>query len=781
MPRTAIPSSVRSLPAVAALIAVTTLVAGASTGAQAHAASQAAGQVGSTGLTLAIDSMTPQSASTGSIVKVTGTVTNSTGSSLSGLTVQLYSWDAPFTARELMDSWAGDSASSGSASSGSASSGSASTSLTAEGLPVSIAGPVRPGGSVTWHAQFTSTAAAYQQSGVYPVEAQVSTAAGGQASARTLLPYWTGNASKLKIAWDWPLIDQPHRQACKALTDNSLAASLANAGPDGGGRLNTLLRAASSNPAAKLTWLIDPALLTDVQTMTKGYQTGGTPDCVGSQYQPASTAAQQWLTTLRSATTGEPTVMTPYANVDVAALVHSPGLLDDLQSAYALGQQAAGRVLTTSVMNNSMLFPAGGVADQSVLAALAAREQVSSAVLDSGAMPARDPAVPDDAVTSFRTGAGTRMTVLLADDTLTSVLKQASGNLSGPSQFAVEQRFLAETAMIAAEAPNSSRSVVVSPPETWAPSLPVADALLKLSTSTPWLQPATLSSLVTAHDSYRNAARKLPAANKVGSRELSSGYLAGLKQLGSRLDTFGSMLVQQQGDYSTGLVETLAATESSSWRGGGAAKGAALSERYNEYLQHAEGSVTIVGATGTVSKTGEVVQMAGSSGLVPVTVHNQLQQTVKVHVSATVVTVPGAPANRLTVGGQKTVTIRPGQVGLVKLSVHSAPQGSTTIRVQLSSAGGTPLTFADRPLTIDSTRYGQAILILIAAAIGLLLLTSVFRSGRKRAQASRDSGGAHGGGGAGGGAHGGGAHGGGEGDRSEIGTGIGSGSGGGGG
>ena len=68
----------------------------------------------------------------------------------------------------------------------------------------------------------------------------------------------------------------------------------------------------------------------------------------------------------------------------------------------------------------------------------------------------------------------------------------------------------------------------------------------------------------------------------------------------------------------------------------------------------------------------------------------------------------------------------------MRLPVSSAPQGSTEIQISLTSADGRPLTFVrGNSLTVQSTRYGRAILVLIAAAIGVLLLTSVYRGVRR--------------------------------------------------
>ena len=151
-----------------------------------------------------------------------------------------------------------------------------------------------------------------------------------------------------------------------------------------------------------------------------------------------------------------------------------------------------------------------------MLTNLAAAQHIGTVVLDSSEMPDRTPRVfePDDAVTSVRTAGGRTMTVLLADHVLTGVLAAGdtgSGVLPPSTQFAVSQRFLAETAMIAAEAPDSDRSIVVAPPEDWSPSAALASELLSETTSTPWLAPATLGSLAGARDSDAAIARQRPA------------------------------------------------------------------------------------------------------------------------------------------------------------------------------------------------------------------------------------------------------------------------------
>ena len=126
--------------------------------------------------------------------------------------------------------------------------------------------------------------------------------------------------------------------------------------------------------------------------------------------------------------------------------------------------------------------------------------------------------------------------------------------------------------------------------------------------------------------------------------------------------------------------------------------------------------------------------MAGSSGLVPFTIQNGLQhQAIQVRVVVGVDSTRGR-TSQLTAGRfQDVLVIPPGRSPFVKLPVSSAPQGSTVIHVSLAAADGTPLPYIKhQPIIVLSTRYGRAILFLIGAAIGVLVLTSVFRGVRRR-------------------------------------------------
>jgi Family of unknown function (DUF6049) len=333
---------------------------------------------------------------------------------------------------------------------------------------------------------------------------------------------------------------------------------------------------------------------------------------------------------------------------------------------------------------------------------------------------------PDDAVASLRV-AGLPMNVLLSDNTLTGVLRAgntSSGTLAKNTEFAVRQRFLAETAMIAAEAPDSRRTIVVAPPGGWSPSEALASDLLGETTTTPWLTPTQLTSLSSAADTERAVPRHSPPDTKASPGELSRGYLSAVRVVGDRLGVYQSMLYRPTAAYTRSLDEALLATQSAAWRGGGQPGGAALIHGLSEYVTSAERKVKIISSA--------QVPMGGASGLVPVTIENGLHQAIRVRVVATVVNTPGR-TSQLTIGHfQDVVTIPPQSPSSpVRLPVSSAPQGSTQISLSLTSANGTPLPFTEK-FTVQSTRYGRAILFLIGAAIGVFVLTSLYRAVRRR-------------------------------------------------
>ena len=186
-------------------------------------------------------------------------------------------------------------------------------------------------------------------------------------------------------------------------------------------------------------------------------------------------------------------------------------------------------------------WPTGGKADAGVLTSLASDGGISTVVLSSAEL--SSPATEYDDALGGRTtsGSGTSVSILLADSGITSLLGSASPRATASGQFSLTQDYLADTAMIASEAPALSRSLVVAPPAGWNPSAAEATALLKITRNAPWLKPAGLSALATA--SAKVKAAHLPA-RQVSRSELPASYLDRLKLVDGSATVFTDLLSQ---------------------------------------------------------------------------------------------------------------------------------------------------------------------------------------------------------------------------------------------
>jgi hypothetical protein len=661
-------------------------------------------------VSLSITSVSPAYARPGETVTVSGTITNASAAAMPDLSIQLRSSGTPFSSRGSLQEYAD---------------GTFPADEPVTGAVTTLTKPLAARATVTWSVGLPVNDVPMSVFGVYPLAAQAENASLTPLTvSRTFLPFWPTNKAlqpdKEAIAWIWPLIDQPRQAVCPGLLNNGLAASLAS-----GGRLRELLQAGSQySSTAQLTWAIDPELLANVNTMTKPY-TVGDGGC-GNTTRPASQAAVSWLARLKSATAGQPVFVTPYADADVAALTRS-GMTTDVTHAFTEGRSVATSLLsrnftgsgpTSSTNLTGLAWPADGIADRAVLKNLAANG-IRTVVLDSSTMP---PSPPQDYTPSAQTtasdGTSTPMTVLLSDDTITQIIGTAdSPSDSKATAFAVGQRYLAETAMIAAEQPSIGRSVVVAPPSRWDPPAGLASDLLGETVNAPWLHAVSLSALAAVKDASGQVSRQPPRAHS--KAQLSRALLGQAHQVEQQ----AKLLMSVEQNPSPALKNVASAIESSAWRGGGSAaqQGAALAQQISAYLTGQEGKLTVF----VVHR----VTIGGLKGTVPVSISNGLNYAVNVKLQAD-------PSGGITVRGPPhVVTVPPGQQSIVKIAVTATIVGSSALRIRLLTPQGVPFS-APTTVTIQATHYGTLALVIIAAALGVFVLTAVAR-GFRRARRAR--------------------------------------------
>jgi Family of unknown function (DUF6049) len=699
--------------AVAASVLALTGLAGSRSPAAAATA-----QPGGARASLVITSVTPAYAQPGQKVTVSGTVTNVSSAALEGVSVQLSSSSFPLESRNDLKEYAD---------------GSVNVAVQVTGAVTDLRSRLAPRATLPWSVTLRPSQVPLSGGfGVYPLAAAAdSPVFGSLDEERTFLPYWPGkrgpDPQPQQIAWVWPLIDQPRQAMCTGgLVDNGLAASLAS-----GGRLSGLLEAGSQYASrASLTWAIDPGLLANVATMTKPYQVVGAVHngrCLGKK-QPASQAAAAWLAGLTSATAGQPVLVTPYADADIAALTRY-GMNADLTRAFTEGRTVASSLLnrdftgpagTSSTDLTGMAWPADGIANYGVLENLATNG-ISTVVLDSSTMPpsSRQSFTPS-AQTTTPDGEGPDMKVLLSDQTITQIIASAgSASDSKAKAFAVAQRYLAETAMIAAEEPSVARSIVVTPPRRWDPPAGLAGDLLHDTVSAPWLQPVSLAQLAAAQHPAGQVKRRAPDA--VSQAELGRPLLDQARQLDQQVKLLQD--IQQSPDPA--LYYGVAAVESAAWRGGGSAQeqGSDQAQQYAQYLSGQENRLTIIGP--------DRITLAGLKGAVPVSIYNRLGYAVKVMLEA-------VPSSGLTVKTPPSLmVIPPGQQVIKKVEVAAATVGPAKLRLRLLTPEGVPFP-SQTTVILQATHYGTLALVIIGAALGVFILTAVTRAVRRRRAAPRE-------------------------------------------
>jgi hypothetical protein len=687
---------------------------------QSAAARSAAAQP----LAISITGMTPTTAEPDSTVTVTGNLANHTGAALPGITVEALTSTESFQYPSQMTDFSNGTAS-----------GSAALPLQQAGEQDEVPAAVPNGATVRWSVSFPA-ADYYGQFGVFPIQVQVSAPSiTSTEPARTFLPFWPGGeaASQVKglqVAWVWPLVDTPQQGACPlTLATNELAGSVAS-----GGRLSTLLDAGSAwAQQDDLTWDIDPALLSDVSLMTKSYFARGNAACTERDREQPSKAATGWLSQLKTSTAGAPAFLTPYANVDVAALSHA-GLDPNLEAAYRLGDTVAGQLLPgtfgktgTGTGNGVVLkaaWPADGQADAGVLTSLVDDGGISTVILSSGELPSSLPGGADDALAKTISGVGTSMSVLLANSRITSLLSTASATASQAGQFALTQDYLAQTAMIAAELPGTPRSLVVAPPPSWDPSPAEANALLKITDEAPWLHPTGLSALSAAAAQLTSVTPV--KAKQVSPEELNSAYTSYLTKVTASVNVFKDLLYQPTDEQLDSLTAALAVTESSAWRGspGGWAK----ADELGDFVRQEEEKVKLLSS--------KKILLTGQSGETAVSVQNGLGVAIQVKVTAST---PAGSDLRVEPFNE-VLKMQAYQSGTVKLRLRSVTIGGTaTLQLQLTTQDGSPLPWPgqSQPLSVEVTRVGRFLLAIIGGALGILVLTSAYRLRRKRLAHSR--------------------------------------------
>ena len=594
--------------------------------------------------------------------------------------------------------------------------------------------------------------------GVYPLALEVHGRGGDGALVRlggvsTYVP-WFGDrpVDPLRIAWLWPLVDEPRTSPTEELLDDGLARSLAPAG-----RLGRSLAAARAGEAGEcppapepardrepddeddareqpcapvdVTYAVDPDLLYTARSMTDGYEVRRSGRTRAGEGQAA---ARAWLDQLAAATSGPDLVALPYADPDVVALTRGTADLGaDVAAARTYGVTVAREVLGLDPLQSLALPPSGPLTDAAFDA------------LTTGST--RAVALEDDAVVltagSGRSTPGARVelpsgsasgpiTGLVVDRGLSDLLALERAEAQGARL--AEQRWLVETAMIAAELPSRGRTLLVTVPRRGAVDAELAAGAVVDTGAVPWMCPVDVEDVLAGRERCSGgqaqtrgrveygAERAAELAQPVpGAPELAPAAVQRVARVRAAAGQLTGAVIrggtEQAQSLRTRMQRAWLRPESSAWREDRRA-GGRLTSLLEDEVEALQGRVTVLSGR---------VTLTSRNGRVSVAVVNELDQPVTVAVELV------APSDARLSQTRTEVLEVPARTSLpVQVEAQTLTSGRFVVKASLLDREGQPF---GKPaeLIVTSTRYGSYALAVTGLGIAVLLVAVGVRLARR--------------------------------------------------
>ncbi|MFE6056509.1 DUF6049 family protein [Kitasatospora sp. NPDC056446] len=552
--------------------------------------------------------------------------------------------------------------------------------------------------------------------------------------ARSFLPYNPGGAEAqpTKVATLWPLVHTPvlaaqtyadNDQSVPVLRDDSLATDLAP-----GGRLYELVDTGSK--LTGLTWVVDPDLVDAAFAMTRPYrvqnpgtESSGKPardDNTVPGSGSAAATATAWLDKLRAAVAKpeNQVVALPYADPDLASIAHNGADLAGMPAALSKAA-TAGRLTIEGRLSvdarSDVAWPYQGYVDQQITGL--AQQTGSGLVLVNGA------SMPEpDALTYTPTAVrpiGNGQSAVVADETVSGLLQR---DLSGvKEQTDATQRFLAETFAITHEQPQNQRGLLVMPPRELSVSTAKVLANALQTAGGKWIAPVKLDTVAQASPDPK-AATAVPAAadypTQARASELPASDLSSTNDIQYNLDTLMRVLTLPQrvrGPFNAAMVRSL----STEWRSQAPA-GSAYRSGVTQYLKELTNAVQVPKKTS--------ITLAGDTGPIPVSVRNDLTQTV----TNLKLVLTSAQPNRVRVSKEEELVLPASQSATLRFQAEAHASGPVTMTAQLWTTGPNSRPYGEaRTFIVEVTSVTNGVLYVFAGA-GVLLLLAALRFMRQR-------------------------------------------------
>jgi hypothetical protein len=426
-----------------------------------------------------------------------------------------------------------------------------------------------------------------------------------------------------------------------------------------------------------------------------------------------ATAAKTWLTAVTgTATTSRPLVL-PFADPDLTSLAHNGGS-SLLNLARTQADHTAQQVLGPG-LQSSIAWPVGGRADTSTVNMLAGTTW-QGIVLSEEAQP---PATTQRVTPSGRSvvpRAGTPLSGLLYDTTLSGLLDGLGTLQTTDSQATlIQQRMLAELATITVERPDDARHVLVTAPRDWNPNPMIVSRVLGEVSRAPWVQVQPVNALLTDRPSpVHRTGLQYPA--KARTAELPEQAVNAVVGTQASVEEFAPVLTKPQELLPT-LQQQAVSLVGAAWRGNGPAELAEARAPWQAKVRQVLGSVTVLSGD---------ANLLSHSGRLPITVHNELDQPVRVQLLVK------PRSGLLRLGNRKPFIIGPHGNHTVVIPFRAAGNGKVQVEATLwaSPPGPEPVFQAPFEVRVHSD-WESTGLVVAGTLLGVLVLLGLTRSIRR--------------------------------------------------
>ena len=631
-----------------------------------------------------------------------------------------------------------------------------------------------------------------KENGVFPVAVQARAVYGTATNresvglASTFVPWFPdGPIAPTRLTWLVPLVDQPRRDPDGLLLDDALEGLL-DSEPGRAGRLHRVLEAAragtagacdlpaapvgpptaagapsgATDPAGTATpptatpptatpptatpqplagcrgeavpvaYAVEPDLLGTVEMMTRPHPVLERGKAVE---RPASDAAVAWLLRLRAAAAAGSVLSLPYGDPDVVALSRpESGLRDDVELLRRLGQSETRRLLGVEQLLSSISWPPPGPIG-GALDALAAGGQDAvppTVVLGDELLPevpSKAGRTPSARTTlSSATGPVTALTI----DTGLSLLAEADpSDASWQGARLAEQRWIAEAAVIAAERPGESRTLLVAPRRHADLEADIAGAVIADTGRLPWLCPVSLASVAAGTERCavlpdtqgpaKAEERGAPGRADRGAPALPVPFVEQLSDVRRSSDQFTDEVLlagsEQAKRTKAKLLQARGRAASSAWRND-PAQGRRLLGLVRDEIDGLRGRVRLLSGP---------VTLTGSNGTMRLTVENTLDQPVSIGVQ-----LDDTTEARLSSKDTGVREVPGNQAIQLAVQVKVRTSGRFVARARLIDGSGDPFG-PPVELAVRSTQYGRVALGITGVAAAVLLVAAGVRITRR--------------------------------------------------